>query len=66
MIEGDPVRELVASLNSRNVDDPVELLDAAYWVKGCSSLGRPRHAALLRIGGKNAVRPLAGGHGDGL
>jgi uncharacterized protein (DUF2252 family) len=50
MIKGDPVRELVASLNSRDADDPVELLDAAYWVKGCSSLGRLRYAALLRIG----------------
>jgi hypothetical protein len=26
MIKGDPVRELVASLNSRDADDPVELL----------------------------------------
>jgi uncharacterized protein (DUF2252 family) len=50
MIKNDPVRELVLSLNSRDADDPVELLDAAYWVKGCSSLGRLRYAALLRVG----------------
>jgi uncharacterized protein (DUF2252 family) len=50
MIKSGPVRELVVSLNSRDADDPVELLDAAYWVKGCSSLGRLRYAALLRIG----------------
>jgi uncharacterized protein (DUF2252 family) len=50
MIKSDPVRELVVSLNGRDTDDPVELLDAAYWVKGCSSLGRLRYAALLRIG----------------
>jgi uncharacterized protein (DUF2252 family) len=50
MIKSDPVRELVVSLNSRDADDPVELLDAAYWVKGCSSLGRLRYAALLRVG----------------
>jgi uncharacterized protein (DUF2252 family) len=50
MVKSDPVRELVVSLNSRDADDPVELLDAAYWVKGCSSLGRLRYAALLRVG----------------
>jgi uncharacterized protein (DUF2252 family) len=50
MIKSDPVRELVVSLNSRDGRDSVELLDAAYWVKGCSSLGRLRYAALLRVG----------------
>jgi uncharacterized protein (DUF2252 family) len=50
MVKSDPVRELVVSLNSRDADEPVELLDAAYWVKGCSSLGRLRYAALLRVG----------------
>jgi uncharacterized protein (DUF2252 family) len=50
MIESAPVRELVVSLNSRDARDSVELLDAAYWVKGCSSLGRLRYAALLRVG----------------
>jgi uncharacterized protein (DUF2252 family) len=50
MIKSAPVRELVVSLQSRDAGDPVELLDAAYWVKGCSSLGRLRYAALLRVG----------------
>jgi uncharacterized protein (DUF2252 family) len=50
MVKSDPVRELVVSLNSRDARDSVELLDAAYWVKGCSSLGRLRYAALLRVG----------------
>jgi uncharacterized protein (DUF2252 family) len=50
MIKSDRVRELVVSLNSRDARDSVELLDAAYWVKGCSSLGRLRYAALLRVG----------------
>ena len=27
----------------------MELLDAAYWVKGCSSLGRLRYAVLLDV-----------------
>ena len=50
MFSGDPVRPTLASLQGRTKDDPVELLDAAYWLKGCSSLGRLRYAALLRIG----------------
>jgi uncharacterized protein (DUF2252 family) len=29
--------------------DKVCLVDAAYWVKGCSSLGRVRYAALVRV-----------------
>ena len=28
------------------------MLDAAYWVKGCSSLGRVRYAVLLGVGRK--------------
>ena len=28
----------------------VKLVDAAYWMKGCSSLGRLRYAALVRVG----------------
>jgi len=50
MIKSAPVRKLVVSLQSRDANDRVELLDAAYWVKGCSSLGRLRYAALLRVG----------------
>jgi uncharacterized protein (DUF2252 family) len=47
----DRVRRLVTSLHSRDDNAEVELLDAAYWVKGCSSLGRLRFAALLGVGG---------------
>ena len=46
----EEVRELVASLNSRDKDTALELLDAAFWVKGCSSLGRLRYAVLLGVG----------------
>jgi uncharacterized protein (DUF2252 family) len=44
------VRPTLTLLRGRTKDDPIELLDAAYWMKGCSSLGRLRYAALLRIG----------------
>jgi uncharacterized protein (DUF2252 family) len=46
------VNKLVTSLVSRPNDAGVELLDAAYWVKGCSSLGLWRAAALVRVGGR--------------
>jgi uncharacterized protein (DUF2252 family) len=45
------VRKLVTSLTSREDDAAVDLVDAAFWVKGCSSLGRWRAAALVRVGG---------------
>jgi len=46
------VRKLITSLKERDNDDDVEVVDAAYWMKGCSSLGRLRFAALLGIGKK--------------
>ena len=36
--------------------DKVKVLDAAYWMKGCSSLGRMRYAVLLRVGRKGERR----------
>lgn len=54
LVGAERVRKLVTSLASRNDDAPVELLDAAYWVKGCSSLGLWRAAALVRVGGPKA------------
>ena len=53
LFERDRVRQLVTSLHSRDDDAEVELLDAAYWVKGCSSLGRLRFAVLLGVGGES-------------
>jgi uncharacterized protein (DUF2252 family) len=47
----DPqVRKLVTAVSCRDDDAPIELLDAAYWVKGCSSLGLLRMAVLLGVG----------------
>ena len=46
----DEARRLVTSLRCRKDDAPVQVLDAAYWVKGCSSLGRLRYAVLLGVG----------------
>ncbi len=48
----DDVRQLVTLLHKRDDRAEIELLDAAYWVKGCSSLGRLRAAVLVRVGAR--------------
>jgi uncharacterized protein (DUF2252 family) len=48
----EPARKLITSLKHRNDDAKVRVLDAAYWMKGCSSLGRLRYAVLLGVGPK--------------
>jgi uncharacterized protein (DUF2252 family) len=50
LLELGEVRHLVTSLQERKDDAAIELVDAAYWVKGCSSLGRLRYALLVRVG----------------
>ncbi len=58
---------LVTTLKSRDDDTKIEVLNAAFWVKGCSSLGLLRYAVLLSVGGddycifdiKEAVRAIA-------
>jgi uncharacterized protein (DUF2252 family) len=49
LFEREDVRKLVASLKSRPNDSRIDVLDAAYWMKGCSSLGRLRFAVLLNV-----------------
>ena len=49
LFEHEDVRKLVASLKSRPNDAKIDVLDAAYWMKGCSSLGRFRYAVLLNV-----------------
>jgi uncharacterized protein (DUF2252 family) len=49
LFEQEDVRQLVASLKSRPTDAHIDVLDAAYWMKGCSSLGRLRFAVLLNV-----------------
>jgi uncharacterized protein (DUF2252 family) len=69
LVSTKSVRKLITSLTSRDDDATVELVDAAYWVKGCSSLGLWRSAAIVNVGTgkeknlalidiKQATRPL--------
>jgi len=46
----EDVRKLIVSLGCRDEDERIRLVDAAYWVKGCSSLGGLRFAALVQVG----------------
>lgn len=48
----DAARRLVTALRWREDDAEIEVVDAAYWVKGCSSLGLLRYAVLVSVGGK--------------
>ena len=50
LFQSDDVRGFVASLKGSRDRDQIEVLDAAYWVKGCSSLGRLRYAVLIGVG----------------
>ena len=50
LVASEPIRGLATMLRSRPNDAAVELVDAAYWVKGCSSLGLLRYALLVAVG----------------
>lgn len=72
LFELKEVKELVTKFHERDEHDEIEVLDAAYWMKGCSSLGRLRYAVLLGVGKKfclidikEAVRAAAPGDQSG-
>jgi len=50
LFEKPEIRALATKLWSRDDDAPVSVADAAYWMKGCSSLGLLRYAVLLAVG----------------
>ena len=51
LVADKEMHRLATRLRSRDENEEVKLIDAAYWVKGCSSLGRSRYAALLQVNG---------------
>jgi uncharacterized protein (DUF2252 family) len=75
-LDRDRMRQLVTQLECRDDDAQIRVLDAAYWVKGCSSLGLWRAAVLVEVLGhkgeggyslldiKRAVAPLAPNDGS--
>lgn len=46
LFEIGSISQLATSLRGRPDDGKVDVLDAAYWVKGCSSLGRLLYAEM--------------------
>jgi uncharacterized protein (DUF2252 family) len=54
LFERQDIKRLITALSSRPDEASVRILDAAYWVKGCSSLGRLRYAVVARIGAKGS------------
>jgi uncharacterized protein (DUF2252 family) len=54
LIADQEMQRLATQLRSRDDSAEVKLVDAAYWVKGCSSLGRGRYAVLLDVDGEKS------------
>ncbi len=56
LVKTPAVRKLITQLKERDDNAQVKLVDAAYWIKGCSSLGKLRFALLLGVGRKKERR----------
>jgi uncharacterized protein (DUF2252 family) len=56
LFRDEELRRLVTEGEGRDDDADVRMIDAAYWKKGCSSLGHLRYAVLLQIGYKSDRR----------
>ncbi|WJM25551.1 DUF2252 family protein [Novosphingobium resinovorum] len=65
-----PVSRMILSLDSKGEERRPVMVDAAYWMKGCSSLGLMRYAAIVALDGergtdhalvdiKEAIEPIA-------
>jgi uncharacterized protein (DUF2252 family) len=56
LFEDIDLRRLTVSFRSKKDEAPLRVMDAAYWRKGCSSLGRLRIAVLVAIDKGKAER----------
>jgi uncharacterized protein (DUF2252 family) len=52
LFETPAIRQFVSGLSRRDKETQVRLVDAAYWKKGCSSLGTLRFAVLTEVDGE--------------
>lgn len=52
LFDGNGLASLVQRICGKEGDAKIRLVDAAYWMKGCSSLGRLRYAVLVGVGDK--------------
>jgi uncharacterized protein (DUF2252 family) len=51
LFSDEATKRLILALDPHDGDRSLRLVDAAYWMKGCSSLGLLRYAAIIEIGG---------------
>ena len=49
LFEGEDIEELKAAFHPNGGGAPIKVIDAAYWKKGCSSLGLLRYAVLIEF-----------------
>ena len=52
LLDSVPIKSLILTLTKRSERAKVDLVDSAYWMKGCSSLGKLRYAALVHVTGE--------------
>jgi len=50
LFETEETCKLATCLKKRDDHEAMTIVDAAYWMKGCSSIGRLRYAAFGRVG----------------
>ncbi|MBB6143682.1 uncharacterized protein (DUF2252 family) [Silvibacterium bohemicum] len=53
LFQEEAVTAKILEFKGREKGTTIAVVDSAYWMKGCSSLGRLRYAVLLGIGKKN-------------
>jgi uncharacterized protein (DUF2252 family) len=53
----DTIARLATMVRSRDDDAKVEVIDSAYWMRGCGSLGRLRYAVLLSVSDPSSGGP---------
>lgn len=49
LFHDDNIKRLATMVRSRDDDAKVAVVDSAYWMRGCGSLGRLRYAVLLAV-----------------
>jgi uncharacterized protein (DUF2252 family) len=55
LFNGEGPKRLIQRIRGHQDEKDIRLLDAAYWMKGCSSLGRLRYAVLIGVGNKKSA-----------
>jgi uncharacterized protein (DUF2252 family) len=56
LVDRESLQGLIRHVVGSEDETDIRLLDAAYWMKGCSSLGRLRYALLVGVGYKKRAQ----------